>query len=107
MAKMYTLDNKLLTDIPEIRIGEKVYPVDNRQKTVTKMMAAVQDTKDDVAGGVQTALKLAFGPEGAKEIDAMNMPYPAYQELFTLVLAAMTGDEPEAVTARFQEAAKA
>ena len=32
MGKLYTLDGKLLTETPEIRIGEKVYPVDSRQK---------------------------------------------------------------------------
>lgn len=30
MGKLYTLDGKLLTETPEIRIGEKVYPVDSR-----------------------------------------------------------------------------
>ena len=38
MAKMYTLDDKLLASSPEIRIGDKVYPVDNRVKTVKKVM---------------------------------------------------------------------
>ena len=28
MGKLYTLDGKLLTETPELRIGEKVYPVD-------------------------------------------------------------------------------
>lgn len=32
MGKLYTLDGKLLTETPEIRIGEKVYPVDNRTR---------------------------------------------------------------------------
>ena len=39
MGKLYTLDGKLLTETPEIRIGEKVYPVDSRQKTVKKILA--------------------------------------------------------------------
>ena len=37
MGKMYTLDNKLLTETSEIRIGDKVYPVDDRVKTVKKI----------------------------------------------------------------------
>ena len=36
MAKMYTLDDKLLASSPEIRIGDKVYPVDNRVKNSKK-----------------------------------------------------------------------
>ena len=33
----------------------------------------------------------------------MNMPYPAYQKLFTLVLAAVTDEDPEAIEARFRD----
>ena len=43
MGKLYTLDGKLLTETPEIRIGEKVYPVDSRQKTVKKILALADD----------------------------------------------------------------
>lgn len=38
MGRMYTLDNKLLCGSPEVRIGERVYPIDDRQKTVKKAM---------------------------------------------------------------------
>ena len=74
MSKLYTLDGKLLTETPEIRIGEKIYPVDNRQKTVAKLQST---------------------------IGSQNMPYPAYQQLFELVVAAMTGEDPEEAGARF------
>ena len=42
MAKLYTLDDKLLTEVPEIRVGDKVYPVDNRQKTVQAIQRAMR-----------------------------------------------------------------
>lgn len=45
MSKLYTLDGKLLTETPEIRIGEKIYPVDNRQKTVAKLQSAIGSGK--------------------------------------------------------------
>lgn len=32
VGKLYTLDQKLLTNTPEIRIGEKIYPIDDRTK---------------------------------------------------------------------------
>ena len=34
----------------------------------------------------------------------MNLPFAAYQQLLEIIIAAMTGEEPEAVAARFQEA---
>lgn len=107
MGKLYTLDNKLLTETPEIRIGEKVYGLDNRQKTVTKVQKMMTDMNDDTQEEtVKEVLSLAFGPKAGKEIDAMNMPYPAYQQLFVLVVAAMTGEDPETVAGSFRQPEK-
>lgn len=103
MAKLYTLDHKLLTDTPEIRIGEKIYAVDNRQKTVKKIQEVSRDIKnDDPYEGIEKVLEMALGAEAAQKIDELNMPYPAYQKMFELVMAAVTGEEPEAITDRFQ-----
>ena len=97
MGKLYTLDNKLLVGSPEIRIGDKVYPVDDRKKTVDKLSKLDSEDTDAI-------LKLAFGLEAFKEIDKMDMPFIAYLQLVKLVVAAMTGEEEESVEARFQEA---
>ena len=103
MAKLYTLDHKLLTDTPEIRIGEKIYAVDNRQKTVKKIQAAAKKIENsDPYGGIDAVLELALGAKAAREIDDLDMPYPAYQNMFELVMAAVTGEEPEEIAARFQ-----
>lgn len=101
MSKIYTLDGKLLTDTPEIRIGDKVYRVDNRQKTAKKLMQLGSGAQS-VGDQLDEALKLAFGAETAREIDKMDLPFPAYQKLFELVMAAVTGEEPEEIAARFQ-----
>lgn len=93
MGKMYTLDKKLLCSSPEIRIGEKVYPVDDRKNTVIKVTKLFNDSKGDVEK-VDEALELAFG-ERFKEIDEMDLPFAAYQKLFELVIAAMTGEDPK------------
>lgn len=104
MAKLYTLDHKLLTETPEIRIGEKIYAVDNRQKTVRKIQDAAKEIQnDDPYAGMDAVLELALGAKAAKEIDEMDMPFPAYQRMFELVMAAVTGEEPDAVAERFQE----
>lgn len=103
MAKLYTLDHKLLTETPEIRIGEKIYAVDNRQKTVKKIQEAAKNIqKDDPYTGIDSVLVLAMGKNAAAEIDELNMPYPAYQQMFELVMAAVTGEEPETIADRFQ-----
>ena len=72
MGKLYTLDGKLLTETPEIRIGEKVYPVDSRQKTVKKILALADDESVPMGERIDEALKLALGDENAVEI----VPFP-------------------------------
>lgn len=101
MGKLYTIDEKLLVGGPEVRLGDKVYPVDDRQKTVKKLMKLVD--KDASGEAIDEALKLALGAKAYQEIDAMNLPWPAYQQLFEVTVAAMTGEEPEEVSARFQK----
>jgi len=105
--KFYTLDNKLLCEEPEIRIGDKVYPIDDRQKTVEKVMALQKKMEDEnqqnVSELMKEAFKLVFTPKVAKELDDMNMHFPAYQKLFEIVMGAITGEEPEKVAERFPE----
>lgn len=100
MGKMYTLDHKLLTETPEIRVGDNIYAVDNRLKTVKKIREVSKDIQEDPYEGIAAVLELALGEKAAKAVEEMNMPHPAYQQLFELVMAAVTGEEPE--TARFQ-----
>lgn len=103
MAKLYALDGKLLTETPELRVGDKVYPVDNRQKTVKKLMKLVDGTGGGALGeDIDRALELALGEKAFRELDGMDLPFPAYQKLFELVIAAVTGEEPEEIEARFQ-----
>lgn len=104
MAKLYTLDEKLLTEVPEIRVGDKVYPVDNRQKTVMAIQREMEAGNADPARQMSAALRLALGEQAEREISERNLPYPALQALFTLVLAAVTGEEAEAVQRRFRQA---
>lgn len=104
MARMYTLDKKLLCGSPEIRVGEKVYPVDDRTKTVKKILKLFSDksSKADDTENTEEALKLAFG-EKYREIEALDLPFAAYQELVNLVIAAMTGEEPKEKKDSFPE----
>ncbi len=100
MGKMYTLDKKLLCGSPEIRVGDKVFPVDDRQKTVRKAMALFEDkaaeteSRNDSFERMDKVFELAFG-ENYKEIEAMELSFAAANELLKIVVAALTGEETE------------
>ena len=98
MGKLYTLDNKLLVGSPEVRIGDKMYPVDDRTSTVKKMTALKEKDNSD-----EEILKLAFGNAAYSEIKAMDMPFKAHLQLIKIAVAAMTGEDEEEIDARFQE----
>lgn len=94
MGKMYSFDNKLLCGSPEIRIGDKVYPIDDRTSTVKKVLKIFSNKENDNLDNADEALNLAFGKNYA-EIAAMDMPFSAYQKLTETVISAMTGQETE------------
>lgn len=105
MAKLYTLDEKLLCGSPEIRIGEKIYPIDDRQKTVKKVLKLF-DGKDngdsDNMDKTEEVLKMALG-KNYKEIEDLDLSFNAYQKLAETVIAAMTGEDPENFEKREEE----
>ncbi len=97
MGKLYTFDDKLLVGGPEIRIGDKCYPVDDRTKKVKKLLKDLNAVEKDDEGIIDTdemIIKAAFD-KNAKEILNMDLPYAAQQKLAQMALAAMTGEEYE------------
>lgn len=100
--KMYTIDGALLTEQPEIRIGDKVYPVDDRKSTVEKIMKRTASGGDNMQM-MEDALQLALGKEAAKEVSAMDLHFAAYLRVFETVSAIISGETPEEVRTRFQE----
>ena len=102
MGKMYTLDKKLLIGSPEIQIGDKVYPIDDRNKTVRKVMKLSEqlksDDKDNADAGefevIDQIFELAFGKK-YKENEALDLSFRAFLDLVDIVLDAMTQGDPE------------
>ena len=107
MGRMYTMDHKLLIDTPEVRIGDKIFPVDDRQKTARKIMELIENRENKGEFELMDeVVAVALGEKNAKEIDKMNLPFKAQQIVYELVIAAVLGEEPEEVHARFQKSEK-
>lgn len=99
MAKVYTLDKKLLVGGPEIRIGDKIYALDDRKKTVVKILEIMKDGNTDDSEKFTKVVPLAFG-ENAKEVIklAEDIPWKAFQELFALIITAVIGEDAKSET---------
>jgi len=102
MIQMYTVDGAMLTEVPKVVLGDKVFAVDNRVKTIKKMAKIKEEDGRDVD---EQIIELLLGKKAAKEIEDMNLPWPAYQRLLEVVTAAATGEDPD--DTRFREAKEA
>lgn len=105
MGKMYALDKKLLIGSPEIQIGDKVFQVDDRNKTVRKVIKLSEQLEDKDNGKeneetpekfevIDQILELAFGSK-YKDLVDLELPFRAYLDLIDIVLDAMTHGDPE------------
>lgn len=85
---------------PQLKIGDKLYIVDNRQKTFDKIQKL--DNKDDAS----KIFELALGKDIAKEIEEMNLPVENYNYLIFCVMGAITGEDPKELQERAKSQSK-
>ena len=106
MGKLYTIDHKLLTETPEVRIGDKVYAVDDRQKTVEKVNRLVKNEELDEFQVIREVLEVTLGKKAAEEIDKANYRFEGQKALMETVIAAIMGEDPKEVAKRFQNSSE-
>lgn len=108
MGKLYTLDKKLLIGSPEIEIGDNKYPIDDRTKTVRKVIKLskqLSNVKDDETIDqfevIDRIFELAFGTK-AQEVEEVvgDMSFETYQEIIEIIIDAMTGGDPDEFAAK-------
>ena len=101
MKRILNIEDKILTEKPEIHIGDKVYIVDDRTRTVDEMMKVV-----DKENGEKKAVELTLGKEAAKEIEAMDLSMTGYNNLIIAIMAAVMDLSFEEAEERFRKATK-
>lgn len=76
---------------PQLKIGDKLYLVDDRKSTWDKIQQVQEDGGDDVE-----ILRLALGEDATKElIDNSDITVSGYTNLSYYVMAAITGEDYE------------
>lgn len=105
MARLYAIDKELLTEKPEIRIGDKVYTVDDRMRTFEKMNVELESV--NVKGNeFEIIIRNALGERAACEIASMDLSFTVMQKIIILIMAAMQDITEEQAEKRFQRIAE-
>lgn len=80
---------------PQIQIGNKLYVVDDRQKTFREIQKIQLNEEMDENEKSNKIFELALGKEAAKEIDEMNLSVQNYIYLTYCIMGAITGEDPD------------
>ena len=98
---MYEVERALLEGKPEVRIGDKVYAVDDRMSTFARMNRALGDAQTELSEfGI--ILEHGLSKEAAAEIEEMDLSFAAMHSVVLLVMAAMQGVGEEEARRRFR-----
>lgn len=89
-------------EFPQLKIGNKLYDVNNKKSTFNKIQAISNNAEYTVDEQNEKIFSLAFGEENAKEILDMDLPVENFNYLTFCVMGAITGEDPK----KLQEEAK-
>lgn len=80
---------------PQLKVGDKLYTVDNRQSTWDKIQKIQNDVKLVDEEKTQKIYELALGKEAAKEILDMDLPVELNRSFSFYVMGAIIGEDPK------------
>lgn len=97
--KIIDTENKILTgdNHPALKIGEKIYVVDDRKKTLDKINDIQSDPTILQKEKETKIFEIALGVEAAREILDMDITVEGYTNLTYYTLAAITGKTYEEI----------
>lgn len=82
-------------NFPQLKIADKLYTVDNRQKTFDKITKVQKNTELDDNERTNKIYELALGEDAAKEILEMNLPVESSVYLSYCIMGAIVGEDPK------------
>ena len=96
---MYAVDSEKLTKRPEVRIGDKVYQIDNRLSAYERINERV---KTGDGSEFEIIIGEALGGENFAEIVRMDLPYGVMSDIVIIILAAIQDLTVEEARSRFR-----
>lgn len=94
---MNIIDTKisLSSERPQLKVGDKLYKVDNRKKTYDKFMKIYPDNSTSDEEKETKMIETFLGEKQAKEILEIDMTVDEYKYLTFCILGAVTNEDPE------------
>lgn len=80
---------------PKLQVGDKLYSIDNRKSTFTKLMKIQSDKSLEEAVKEVKIFELVFGKEATKEIIGLDLSVEDYTNLTFYMMSAITGKNVE------------
>ena len=97
---MYVIESERLKKRPEVRVGDRIYAVDDRLSTFERINARIKEGCEGEE--FATIIGEALGEENFREIKEMDLPYGVMYELVIIVLAAIQDLTVEEARRRFR-----
>ena len=82
-------------NFPQLKIADKLYTVDNRQKTFDKITMVQKNTELDDNERTNKIYELSLWKYAAKEILEMNLPVESSVYLSYCIMGAIVGEDPK------------
>lgn len=103
MGKIIDISAKLCVEDKFLQVAEgKDFKIDDRKNTVIKANKMIQDDPNDPEI-IDKIIRLTLGEKAFKEIEAMNLPFSAYQSVFIGIMAAIQDKSYEEVEKSFRK----
>lgn len=102
MSKIIDISAKLTNERPKLKLSEdKIYEIDDRKNTIIILNQKMGESDLNNLEVIDDMIRITLGEAALKEIDEMNLPFSAYQNILMAVMAAVSGESFEVVEARF------
>lgn len=102
--KVFDLTEKFTTEKPILKIGSKVYEIDNSTETALKV-GNIDTTKTETQY-IFDFLEITIGKKAIEEINFNKYPLSAVKEVFYAVTSAITEEDVETIRTRFQNSSE-
>ena len=96
---MYAIDSEKLVKRPEIRIGDRVFEIDNRLSAYERINERL---KAGDGGEFEIIIGEALGGESYADIVRLDLPYGVMQDVVIIILAAIQDLTVEEARCRFR-----